>query len=162
MRHDHTVPSIANAPADYQPPLWRSGVKRTVRFIGVGMVSTLTNFAISFCLVGFFRVDVKIANAIAYVAGMAVSYVGHRRVTFNSQGSVAREGWKFVVMHGFNLALSTLVLALLVDELRFNRFVSLVVANIFVMISSFLVMQFWVFRAQIAKPVPMPGSPGNI
>ena len=137
-------------------------MRRAVRFLGVGIVSTLTNFALSFCLVGFFQVDVRLANAVGYVMGMAVSYLGHRHVTFNSRGSVVREGWKFLVMHGFNLGLSTLVLAALVDGLGINRYASLVIANIFVMISSFLIMQFWVFRAPVAKPLVLSGSSENI
>jgi putative flippase GtrA len=162
MRHALSIPRAPNALALYPPPVRRHGVRRTVRFVGVGVISTLTNFAMSFCLVGFFQVDVKIANAIAYMTGMAVSYFGHRHVTFKSQGSVVREGWKFVVMHGCNLALSTLVLTAMVDGFRINRYVALVVANVFVMISSFLVMQFWVFRAQSAGPAAMPESSDNI
>jgi putative flippase GtrA len=125
-------------------------VKKGLRFVGVGIVSTATYFAISLSLVGLARIDVKIANVVAYLAGMVVSYAGHRHITFQSRGNIVREGWKFALMHGFNLSLSTLMLLVLVDHWRINRYAALVGTNMTVMLISFVIMQLWVFRDKSA------------
>jgi putative flippase GtrA len=125
-------------------------VSRGIRFIGVGLFSTLIYFAVSGSLMEFFRTDPKAANVAAYLVGMGVSYLGHRHVTFNSRGAVRSEILRFAATHSANLILSTLLIYGLVDRLGVNRFAGVAFATLFVMASSFIIMQLWVFRSRAA------------
>ena len=121
-------------------------MSRGIRFIGVGVFSTLVYFAVSGSLMALFRTDPKVANVVAYLVGMGVSYFGHRHVTFNSRGAMRSEFMRFVVTHSVNLILSTLLIYCLVDRLGVNRYAGVALATLFVMASSFVIMQLWVFR----------------
>jgi len=123
-------------------------VNKGFRFIAVGVVSTLTYLGLSLALAAMPGVDLKLANAAAYLAGMAVSYTGHRHVTFRSRGRIVSEGWKFVVTHGINLTASTVLLIALVERVGMGRLPAMVVTNLFVMAVSFAILQAWVFRAE--------------
>ena len=122
-------------------------MNKGLRFIVVGVVSTLTYLGVSLALAAMGGVDLKLANAAAYLAGMAVSYTGHRHVTFRSKGRIVSEGWKFVVTHGINLTASTALLIVLVERVGMGRLAAMVATNVFVMAVSFAILQAWVFRA---------------
>jgi putative flippase GtrA len=129
-------------------------VSRAIRFIGVGLFSTLIYFTMSGGLMALFRTDPKVANVAAYLTGMAVSYLGHRHVTFQSSGAMRSEVLRFALTHGVNLILSTLLIWCLVDRLGVNRFAGVALATLLVMAISFVIMQLWVFRHRpAADPV---------
>jgi putative flippase GtrA len=121
-------------------------VNKGVRFLGVGVISTLTYLGVSLGLVALLRIDLRLANVISYLAGMAVSFFGHRHVTFRSRGRMASEGWRFIVTHGVNFTASTLLLMLMVDRWGINRVAAVIVTTVFIMAVSFAILQAWVFR----------------
>lgn len=90
-------------------------------------------------------------NVISYVICMALSYVAHRKITFRSRNLVRHELWRFAFLHGVNLALSTGLLSLC-QFWGIDRYLALLLSGMFIMVSSFLVMQIWVFRDRQTIP----------
>lgn len=82
---------------------------------------------------------------------MALSYVAHRKITFRSRNLVRHELWRFAFLHGVNLALSTGLLSLC-QFWGIDRYLALLLSGMFIMVSSFLVMQIWVFRDRQTIP----------
>jgi len=82
---------------------------------------------------------------ISYLICMALSYVAHRNITFQSRNKVRHELWRFAALHGANLLLSTGLLSLC-QSWGVNRYLALLASGMFIMVSSFLIMQIWVFR----------------
>lgn len=122
-----------------------SSLPQGVRFAGIGLINTLSYVAISWLLNALTPLETRLVNVISYLACMALSYVAHRKITFQSRNKVRHELWRFALLHGMNLLLSTGLLSLC-QGAGVNRYLALLMSGLFIMVSSFVIMQLWVFR----------------
>ena len=120
------------------------------RFIGIGLLNTASYLIITWGLAATTKLDVKIINLIAYLACMALSYIGHRKVTFRSKNQIRNEAWRFVITNLVNLLASTMLL-MAVERIGFSRYMATALSALMIMASSFVMMQIWVFRDESDK-----------
>lgn len=121
-------------------------LSRAIRFLGVGGLSTAVYWVILLGLSTPLRVNPMISSIIAYLAGFATAYLGHRNITYRSRAFVGPELARFLTVSalcfcGGNLAFWTAV----------NRFHLPVVAGGMLLTAvnvgtAFLAYEFWVFR----------------
>ncbi|MGL4396239.1 MAG: GtrA family protein [Hyphomicrobium sp.] len=121
-------------------------MKTGVKFVGVGIASTVVYFGIVWLIMSYDGSELKLAHVLAYLSAMVVSYAGHRAFTFASQGAKTQEIGRFIACHAITIALSTSAIALVVDVLGMSARIGLVVACGVVLIASYLLMRFWVFH----------------
>lgn len=75
------------------------GIRRELlRYLTVGAVNTLIGLAAIYLAIVLFRANDAVANLAGYSLGLACSYVLNRRWTFASDGAVAPQLVKFVLV----------------------------------------------------------------
>lgn len=119
---------------------------RFIKFALVGVLNTLMNWIIFFILnaSGFYYL---VANIISYSISTLNSYLWNSRWVFKYQGDNKKETTlKFIVLNIFGLVLNIIILFVLVDKLKLNKMVGLIVTTAIVMIINYMINKFWVFR----------------
>jgi putative flippase GtrA len=90
-----------------------------VRFLVVGGANTVLSFVVfrvALHLLGGRSGAPAAAQAMSYLVGVAVGYVAHRRLTFQSDGEVRRQLPRFLVVNAGMLAFTTVGIQLLVGQ----------------------------------------------
>ena len=118
-------------------------VRRLATFGAVGAFNTVAFFLIANVLSRF--VDDSVAAYVSYGILIPVSFLGHRQLTFRSQGLISKEGVRFCISQGLNLALIWIATHTLSGWLAFAMI------SVLIPILNFLVFQIWVFRSTSAN-----------
>lgn len=118
---------------------------RFIKFALVGVLNTLINWIIFFIL-NASGVYYLVANIISYSISTLNSYLWNSRWVFKYQGDNKKETTlKFIVLNIFGLVLNTIILFVLVDKLKLNKMVGLIITTAIVMIINYMINKFWVF-----------------
>ncbi|HEX6998272.1 MAG TPA: GtrA family protein [Gammaproteobacteria bacterium] len=89
--------------------------------------------------------DAAVANVLAYLAGMVNSFVLNRSWTFRASGSAAAQAVKFVTVNLLCIALTTAVVYVLVDVLRYPEIGVWVPLTAVAVLLNYLGCKHWVF-----------------
>lgn len=88
-----------------------------------------------------------VANAIAAVFGIAVSFLGSRYFVFRmTEKSLVRQGSMFLAMYALIALLHGLILYVWTDRLGMNYTIGFLIATVMQMTCSFLINKFLVFK----------------
>ena len=115
---------------------------RPIRFGVIGSLATLTHLLVAlFChsIFGFYEL---LANVIAFVFAVPVSYFGHRYITFGTEGSAIKF---FVTSTTIFLLNNTLLLAML-ELLQTRGALAIGLALLASPILMFIISQYWIFK----------------
>jgi putative flippase GtrA len=132
----------AEAPAAPWPEI---GVQGS-RFIVVGVTATLTHMLVAIGLIdGLGMQTAAIANAIAVVAGSAVSYAGHYFWTFRRGGRHMVRLPRFIAAYMTVFVLNGLVMLLVADLGGVAYLIPLAAVITVTPVVTFLLNRYWVF-----------------
>lgn len=120
-------------------------VWKLVRFGAVGGASTVLFALLTWLMVEKTGMHPVLATVVAYLLLLAPNFLAHKYFTFGSNGEVARESGKFLVVHGLNIGLSAGGMAVISQASMDYRW-GILFSAIAVPIIVFVVMNFWVFR----------------
>lgn len=130
------------AQATYWPELGAQGV----RFIIVGIAATLTHMLVAVCLMdGVGLGSAAMANAIAVIAGTAVSYTGNYFWTFRGGGPHAVRLPRFVAAYMTVFGLNGLVMLVVADLGGIAYLIPLAAVVMVTPVVTFLLNRYWVF-----------------
>ena len=121
---------------------------QAVRYILVGGVVYVSDFAaFTLILLGFPAAHL-IANALGKATGAAVGFVLHKHFTFSwdQKDSAGKQALSYALVFLFNLASSSLLLWLLVDMAGFNAYLAKLFVDVVVIATSFVAGRLWVYR----------------
>ena len=123
--------------------------KQIGRFGIVGIFVVALDYAVFAALLWAMPGNHLLANVAGKIAGAVSGFVLHRQITFAGQhrGRAGRQVLSYTMLFAFNLAMSSLLLWLLVDYLRFNTYWSRLSVDAMVIICSFTGSRLWVYRA---------------
>jgi putative flippase GtrA len=118
------------------------------RYALVGMMVFAIDYAVFAALTWSFPGAHLPANIGGKVAGAASGFFLHRNFTFAGpqRDGAARQAISYAALLLFNLALSTALLWLLVDQLALNAYASRLFTDGVVIITAFLGSRLWVYR----------------
>ncbi|WP_058833870.1 GtrA family protein [Luteimonas abyssi] len=119
-----------------------------VRYLINGVVATGVHYAVLRFNIEVLQIPLAgVANAIAAVFGIAVSFLGSRYFVFRgSQGSMARQGTMFVLVYAAIALLHALVMYVWADRLGGDYTIGFLLATAMQMAFSFLANKFLVFK----------------
>jgi putative flippase GtrA len=113
-------------------------IRRIVTFGVIGAFNTGAFFILATLF--NYALNSEAASAyLAYAMLLPVSFLGHRRLTFRSEGLISREWIRFCVIQGINVAVIWLVTHTL------SGWISFAMISGLIPILNFLVFQIWVF-----------------
>jgi putative flippase GtrA len=88
------------------------------------------------------------ANVAGKSVGALVGFVLHRQFTFSweHKDNAARQLVSYVMLFAFNLALSSLLIFLLVNQAGANAFAAKLLVDVVVIAVAFIASRLWVYR----------------
>jgi len=120
---------------------------RLLRFAGVGGIATLVHVLTALGVAAALPVSAQMANVAGFGAAVAVSYLGHARVTFGADLRSGRQFLRFVALAALGLLASSGTVWLVTARLGLGLAVAMAVVAVVVPLTSYLAMRLWVFRA---------------
>ena len=133
-------------------PRWNytKGIFRQfITFAGVGVIGTLTHYAVLVILVQIAELTPVLASGAGFVSGALVNYCLNYRITFHSNKRHHEAIIKFFTVASIGLLLNTLVMALATEILYIHYLLSQMVATGLVLIWNFAGNRYWTFREKI-------------
>jgi putative flippase GtrA len=135
-----------------------------VMFGMIGVLNTLVDFGM-FALLTWLSLHYAVAQTLAYLAGMANSYLLNNAITFRSQrressrstGAALRRQLRFLVWNGVMLLLSIGMLSGAVQLLGWSAWLGKIVVTIFILGLNFYGSKRWVFAGDRSKKAVEPG-----
>jgi putative flippase GtrA len=126
-----------------------SAVHRTmgelVRFGIVGVAHNLLGYLV-YLLITWLGTDPKVAVAILYPIGTAVSFFANRQWTFEDKGHVGQSMTRYISMHAFGYVLNIFIIYLGVDVLAFPHQLVQLFAMGFLAMLFFLISKLLIFN----------------
>ena len=118
---------------------------RLFRYGVVGVFTSLLYVIFVMICVNIIGLTNEISSAISYVATIPINYSAHRRLTFRSYNRIISELPRYLLLHGCNIAVTISGMFSATELFGYPYWVGAFTAVILVPISSFLVMNFWIF-----------------
>lgn len=127
---------------------------KLLRFGGVGLLATGFYALLAFVF-AVLDLGPTPASVAAYLLAAAFSFTAHKRFTFNSPASPARELPRFALINGLGLLLATAAPLVLTERLGLPSVTAVLVTCIGVPAISFLGLDRFVFRPARLEPGPV-------
>jgi putative flippase GtrA len=120
---------------------------RFLKFLFVGGLFTILNYAIFYILFRFFGVHYIIASAIGYITGLVLGYFVNKLWTYQvSKDSEESYAFMYLLVYMVSLAAGSFFLKVLVDYLHINELISNIFSIGLSTIMNFLGTNFLVFK----------------
>ncbi|HWV14375.1 MAG TPA: GtrA family protein [Cellvibrio sp.] len=116
-----------------------------IKFLGIGGLSTLLQFALLALLVEFNLAPEVIASALSYFLSSIFNYLANYYLTFSSNSSHSKTLPKFAVTVGLGLTVSTLLFAVFFKLLG-NYLLAQVLATGITLCLNFLAHKLWIYK----------------
>lgn len=136
------------APGSDGPPARRSGLALLSRFALIGVGATLL-YAVLALLMSDALPPVP-ASLAAYAVATAFSYLGHKFVTFVSEGAHRTEMPRFLVLTLAGFGIATALPAVLTSMLGWPPAIAVLLTCVLVPAVNFFVLDRWVFARRAA------------
>jgi len=124
---------------------------RFLRYCIAGGVSGLCYLAIIGLLNSTTTLPISISNGIAYLVGIPVSFLIQKFWVFRSKERATIEVGPFIIIHIINLFVTSAIITLIVDVLKFHYLFGSIVVIAFVPLSTYIALKYIVFRKGITK-----------
>lgn len=121
---------------------------KAIRFGVVGVSSGLIYAAVTAFLVAIAGVAPVAASVAGYCASVPMSFLGHRRFSFRSNGRWTGEAARFVLAQALNIAVTVGAMHGATVWFAAAYWWGMIAAVILVPIANFVFMNLWVFRDQ--------------
>ena len=133
----------------------RKGLDREeVRYLFVGGLTTLVNFAVFALLHRLMKIDVTVSNVTSIMLSILFAYAANKHIVFkrrcNSRTELAFEFVKFVGSRLFTMAIEVGAVWLFVEALALDALLGKAASQIVVIILNYIISKLIVFRG--AKP----------
>jgi len=120
---------------------------RLFRFAWVGIFSGLMYMLVVGFYVEIATFGAKWSSVFGYITVLPVNFIGHRKLTFRSANNALPEVFRFLSVHTINVGISVAGMYGVVDLLGYSHWFGSLTAVVLVPISTFLMMDRWVFTS---------------
>lgn len=124
---------------------------KEVIFYGIfGVLTTLVNIAVFYCLTHFIHLEENLSNIISIVLAVLFAYFSNRRLVFNSTASTIKEKLiefgKFILGRAFTMVVELVGFFLMFNILNIQELVSKILISIIIIILNFFISKFFAFK----------------
>ena len=128
--------------------------KEIINYLIFGVLTTVVSLVIYYGSVYTFlnpenAVQLKIANILSWIAGVAFAYFTNRKYVFESQETnKAKEASKFVLARVTTLIMDMIIMWLGVTVLHFNDKIIKLISQVVIIISNYVFSKLFVFKGK--------------
>ena len=130
----------------------RQKAREVVMFGLVGVAASVTHFIVAILLIELFSVSIAVANVVAFVSALPVSYFGHALLTFSARlygreaDTTKQSAARFVALAVTGFVINQTSVVYFAAHLGYPHRIVLVLTIIGVAVFLFLASKFWAFR----------------
>lgn len=118
-----------------------------IKFCFVGFSGLVIDFSITWLLKEKFRINKYIANSTGFIFAATSNYIWNRFWTFQSENDhIAREYLSFIIISLTGVVINNLLVYFFTDKIKFNFYLSKLIAIGVVTLWNFLMNFFITFR----------------
>ncbi len=124
-------------------------MRQAFKFIVVGGVSTVVNYAVFFLSYSYGQINYLLASAIGYVTGLSLSYLFNASWTFRQQSShhlAGSQTLRFITVYVCSLAVSLSLIYMCVHWLGMDPRLANLIAIMQTTVTNFLGCKYYVFK----------------
>ena len=125
-----------------------------IRYIVIGVMTTLVNFSLFALMTRVFRLDVTVSNVTSIAVSIIFAFVTNKLVVFRhkskTRAELATEFVKFVGARLLTMALEIGFVFLAVEVLKQNDLIGKLASQVLVIIGNYFISKFLVFRSKTA------------
>lgn len=122
--------------------------RQVIKFGLVGVANTLISLALLFFLEEVVKMDIRIANPLAYLLGTVNSFYLNKKWTFKSEGKVHKEGPLFFAVIGVAWLIQYVIAVYwMVGILHWDKFVAQVIGMVLFTGLNFVGQKFITFKS---------------
>ena len=138
----------------------KSHIKILFKFFSVGVIATLIHSAIYSLCIALQLTSAQLANLLAYLLALIVSYIGQRYWTFatNKLNSQASTIFRFIGVSLLGYGLNAFWVYAATNVLNLSPYYAIVGIGFLTPLMTFLLLKFWVFTHRHEIP---QGKQGN-
>ena len=126
----------------------RQSMTQFLRFVVVGVISNSIGYAL-YLASTFVGVPPKLAMTVLYLIGALASYIGNRRLTFNSTDTIWSSGIRYVAAHSVGYAINFMILTVFSEQYGYpHQYVQIFAMGV-VAVYLFVTLKFFVFRVSV-------------
>lgn len=115
-----------------------------IRYILTGGLTTATNYAL-YSILLLMNVDYLIANSIAWLGAVLVSYMANRLWVFRSHGNILKELFSFTAARLLTFAVETAGLWMFVSKLHFPKMHAKILVSVVTVIGNYILCKYKIF-----------------
>lgn len=123
----------------------KDSIQEAVSYLLTGGATTLVNYVVYLSLLHF-KVGYLAANTIAWVFAVAFAYITNRTFVFHSENQIGKELVSFVSMRFLTLLMENMLLALLIQHLKFHPALSKIAVSFTTVIANYVICKCQIFR----------------
>ncbi|MEI8396330.1 MAG: GtrA family protein [Rhodospirillaceae bacterium] len=120
---------------------------QAIRFVAVGIVNTLVGYAIIVSGMEVLAMSPVAANVFGYCVGFGISFILHRRITFNHRGAVLPTIVRFALTMAIAYSCNLIVLLILINSFQASAILAQLMAVFVYTVVSFVLSRTIVFRS---------------
>jgi len=121
-------------------------MKLFAKFLSVGGVATLIQYAFLMLLVETTSIDPYIASSIGYIVSAGFNYTANYYFSFESSTNHIEAVSKFSIIVSLGLLMNSSIVFFLTEIHYINYIASQVIATCFVTVSNFLLLKHWAYK----------------
>lgn len=134
-----------------RPKTIKVEILRLIRFGLVGVAATSAYVGVAYALVTLAHLGAVTSAVVAHAASSLLSYFGHQSITFEGTASHAQAAPRFAVLAGTTFGANVAATWLLADVAHLPTLAVIVITNIAIIATGYLMGRLWVFAANKAK-----------
>lgn len=121
-------------------------IGRFAKFAGVGVIGTVSHYAIFLALVHLIAANIVVASSCGYIFGGIVNYLLNYRLTFDSSQPHLQTAPRFFFIAVVGFFINAGLMLFFVGYLTIHYLVSQIAATLIILIWNFLGNEFWTFQ----------------
>jgi putative flippase GtrA len=119
-----------------------------MKFISVGAIATIIQYAIFILLIEFFYVEAVMASAFGYGLSSILNYLLNYHFTFSSNAKHSVAALKFTIVVIVGLSLNSLIMYILVNLFSCHYLLAQIITTGVVLIFNFVVHKYWTYKTK--------------
>jgi putative flippase GtrA len=125
----------------------KNTVEQFIKFVVVGVLSTMVNYGLFYILLTYSHLDYKIASAIGFIAGVCAGFLLNKSWTFSNDSEAGKYVFKYFILYTVSLAVSLLFLKITVEKFNIDARVANVLSIGITTVINFIGTKWMVFKA---------------
>ena len=119
--------------------------KKFIKYVISGGFAALFEF-VTFSILHWMKSDLLICQCISYIAGLLVSFSLNKIWVFKSKSKALRQLFQYVLLAIINLLLTSIIISILVDNLKINGYIAKIIVMGCVVAWNFILYKLVIFK----------------